>query len=955
MNLLFNRGRGESAGLGLAKQAVLVAAAFFAAIALVCSMLVLVPNAQAAPNAGNGEVTESLTDEGATGEAGESSQPSLTTTSTTENKPEGQGESSEGGQAEPTTSATASPVNWADNYATKLEFISGGTVLDENSMPKGKVYKGSEFKLKYYWAVGDHEKPKPGDLLIIDLPNWLNVRIHKLDFTAGEYKTCDIGYDEEGKNAAKRIVCRFTDAVVGKNSLNLRGDIEFDVAAVVVEKAEEISWGPHKVDGYYYRTGEKGGPVGKYIHPADKNVKSGDFTKTGKWSFAYNYPNNGDPYVQYVWEVVIPADKIGQSNTFTVEDTFTNVEFEDPFTGEKVSLPQYVAPATQGQVTIARRTGAAAEKGYWKTYDNSVCKGDGDYVHAEIPCADRVAFVDSATLAVTNGSGNKGEVVTVEGVTGGTKSPWEKNNKINITVKNPIADSAYLVEFFSVIPAAKLDSLNNDSPKHKNTATVNGTIPVVSNEVRPHVKVGGHSYGDPNKADLIIRKKLDGPDGVISDKDRFDIRYTINGKEGTCTTSVAQPCWIKNIDKDAKVTVEEPAVTGSQFKWEPGVFAGERNKGKDILIDGNKASIEALQAGERVVLTVTNSYAKATGSLLIKKDVQGLADKKLLKDEIVVDYICVPAGQPTDNVPPERVKVPTNGDVKEIKGIPVGHECLVQENVSSAEVGEKYGINVTYSPEGGKVTIKQGQGENDSNLVTITNKYTLNAAPIFLKKVVTGERPEGLNDDTEFTVKYQCDNDSADGKVKANQPTELKLKAKGDPVTGPEFPLDTKCKVVDEAKDKPKFEDFNFTAELGGEITVSNDAEASTLVVTNTFKKDEAKLRVTKAVSGDAGALAGEKEFTFKYTCGADTGELKVKGNGFAETEKTFPVGTECTVEELGVEPDGSAQIHNHILTVTPEVVQRVVVGKDEGAKYTNNYAVKKGKFGVAKKAEGEN
>nr|WP_290211549.1 DUF5979 domain-containing protein [Corynebacterium canis] len=360
---------------------------------------------------------------------------------------------------------------------------------------------------------------------------------------------------------------------------------------------------------------------------------------------------------------------------------------------------------------------------------------------------------------------------------------------------------------------------------------------------------------------------------------------------------------------------------------------------------------------------------RPTGSLLIKKEILGLPYESLDHSHSRIAYTCVPANQVSFGAG-TVVNVPNNGDVLEIKDIPVGHRCHV--TASNGIVPDGYTLYLTYSAYSGIVTIKEGQGENDSNLVTLTYQYELDTAPIFIRKVVTGERPAGLNDDTEFTVQYRCDKDSADGTVTANTPTEVKLKADGDPVAGPEFPTGTKCKVVAEKPDEPKFEGYIFTPELGHEITVTvekifyvnalddettvtDDSEVNTLVVTNTFKKDEAKLRVTKAVSGDAGALAGEKEFTFKYTCGADSGELKVKGNGFAETEKTFPVGTECTVTELGVEPDGSAQIHNHILTVTPEVVQRVVVGKDEGAKYTNNYAVKKGKFGVAKKAEGEN
>lgn len=954
MNVTLQSSGGESSLAAILRRRAAVIAALLAVIAVVLSMLASTPSAlaQAQPTGGDGAntvVEDDQTGGGAEVTPGEPAVPAA------ESKPKSQDNAernAESVQEQPAVrQAEGAKKNWANEYIESVKIFRNGSEVPITDPPDKEtdLVAGTSIAVQFDWNALGKDEAAPGDVLEVELPSWLKLNA-ELKGPMGDVGQC------YGASGSRKITCTFGERPAGVHIKN--GYLKFTAVAEKTQSAEKLTFGNVEVDVYYLLTKRRNGPVvGVGVKPegvGDSVIKGGQYS--------YEYEFNGKKYAQLVWNIIIPPSKVNEivdkGGYIEITDHLQSAKVVDPDTGKEVELPQYVAPMAKGPFSVLRRSGESLTKGTWSNNsDEPKCKPGGEFDLEGIKCADKVYGNTQDTLKYFEG--RNGEEVEITGITPSTD--WKESSTYTAKIKNPVRDSAYRVGIFTVVPADLLKTFSDGkggkpaSPRVQNSAEVNGATIVAKDGSALYVRseIGATTYKD--STNFVIKKAVL-PDLQGSDVKEFTLRYTVGDKTSECKIAPGSDCRIEKVAPDTKVTIEEPAVAGSKLEWQPGVFTYENaaaNK-TQVTIEGNKATIAKPVPGERVVLTVTNSYAKATGSLLIKKDVQGLADKKLLKDEIEVDYICVPAGQPTDNEQPIRVKVPTNGDVKEIKGIPVGHECVVKENVSSAEV-DKHGISVTYSPEGGKVTIKQGQGENDSNRVTVTNKYTRNVAPIFLKKVVAGERPEGLNDDTEFTVKYQCDNDSADGKVKANQPTELKLKAKGDPVTGPEFPLDTKCKVVDEAKDKPKFEDFNFTAELGGEITVSNDAEASTLVVTNTFKKDEAKLRVTKAVSGDAGALAAEKEFVFEYTCGTDTGELKVKGNGFAETERTFPVGTECTVTERGVEPDGAAQIHNHILTVTPEVVQRVVVGKDEGAKYTNNYVVKKGKFGVAKKAEGEN
>lgn len=964
MNLRSQSCGGESSLAAKARQRAAIIAAILAVVAVVLSMLASTPTALAQPIEGADETnitadnnsTANSEDDSAGGDTDSKPDEGLEASPTTNSSPAAvqqvQPEGAAGlDQKDPGLREGGAVKNWAHEYIESIKVFKHGSSVPLTDPPDKEtdLFEGTSIYLQFDWSALGKPQAQPNDVLEVELPEWLKLNAD-VKGPMGDVGTCF------GAAHSRKITCTFGERPEGVHIKD--GYLKFNAVTVKTESAEKIVFGNVEVDAYYLLTKRHNGPVVVGVVKPDSVGNS--VIKGGQYSYEYEF--KGRKYVQVIWNIIIPPSKVNEildnNGAIEITDHLQTVKVVDPDTGKEVELPQYIAPMAKGPFYVLRRSGDSLNNGTWSNnQDEPKCKAGGEFEAKGIKCADKVYGNEKDTLKYF--AGRKDENVELSGVTPSTD--WKENTTFTARIENPVRDSAYRVSVLSVVPADLLKAFSDGkdgkepSPRIQNSVEVNGATTVATNGAALYVRseIGATTYKD--STNFVIKKEVL-PDLQGSDIKEFTLRYTVGDKTSECKIAPGSDCRIEKVAPDTKVTIEEPAVAGSKLEWKPGVFTyvnADANK-TQVTIEGNKATIAKPVPGERVVLTVTNSYANPTGSLFIKKDVTGLADKNLLAREIEVDYICVPAGQPTENENPVRVKVPTNGEVKEIKDIPVGHECHVQENVSSAEV-DKHGINVTYSPEGGKVTIKRDQGEHDSNLVKITNKYSLNTAPIFIRKVVAGERPAGLNDDTEFTVKYRCNNDSADGKVKAEQPAELKLKAKGDPVTGPEFPLDTKCSIVEEKEDEPKFEDFAFTAELGGEITVSNDADASTLVVTNTFKKNEAKLRVTKAVSGDAGTEASTKEFEFEYTCGADTGVLKVKGNGFAETEQTFPVGTECTVKELGVEPDGSAQIHNHILTVTPEVVQQVVVGKDEGAKYTNNYTVKKGKFGVAKKADGEN
>ena len=107
-------------------------------------------------------------------------------------------------------------------------------------------------------------------------------------------------------------------------------------------------------------------------------------------------------------------------------------------------------------------------------------------------------------------------------------------------------------------------------------------------------------------------------------------------------------------------------------------------------------------------------------------------------------------------------------------------------------------------------------------------------------------------------------------------------------------------------------------------VTLNNTADVA---------KAPGTFQVTKTVTG---AQAGDKEFTFTYTCTDGTeGTLKAKADGEAVSGPKVPTGTQCTVTE----DTKTAAIDGYTLTA-PEAQTVTVSEKDQvvSAPFTNAY-----------------
>ena len=124
-------------------------------------------------------------------------------------------------------------------------------------------------------------------------------------------------------------------------------------------------------------------------------------------------------------------------------------------------------------------------------------------------------------------------------------------------------------------------------------------------------------------------------------------------------------------------------------------------------------------------------------------------------------------------------------------------------------------------------------------------------------------------------------------------------------------------------------------------VTLNNTADVA---------KAPGTFQVTKTVTG---AQAGDKEFTFAYTCTDGTeGTLKAKAKGEAVSGPKVPTGTQCTVTEDAK----TAAIDGYTLTA-PEA--QTVTVKDPAepvatAAFTNSYVRDTGTFSVSKSVKGD-
>ncbi|WP_296538110.1 DUF5979 domain-containing protein [uncultured Actinomyces sp.] len=311
-------------------------------------------------------------------------------------------------------------------------------------------------------------------------------------------------------------------------------------------------------------------------------------------------------------------------------------------------------------------------------------------------------------------------------------------------------------------------------------------------------------------------------------------------------------------------------------------------------------------------VSVTNTYTRQTGGFSVSKTVEG-DGAKLAPAEFTFEYTC------TDKVTgqagsPKQVVVKA-GQTTHVGDVPTGSCTLTEKDASAKGTSLSTALAVGGTPvQGGKATFDVLGGDNAAVSVSAVNTYTLDRGTFTVSKKVEGDDAE-THKNVAFTFGYSCTSD-VEGEVSG----ELTARGDGSAVSGPALPVGATCSVTEKTS-SAQVSGYDVKTPEAQSVTITEKDAA--LSFTNTYTRQTGSFSVLKTVTG---AQAGDKEFTFAYTCTDGTeGTLKAKADGEAASGPKVPTGTQCTVTE-----DAKAAAIDGYTLAAPEAQTVTVSEKDQ-------------------------
>ena len=321
-------------------------------------------------------------------------------------------------------------------------------------------------------------------------------------------------------------------------------------------------------------------------------------------------------------------------------------------------------------------------------------------------------------------------------------------------------------------------------------------------------------------------------------------------------------------------------------------------------------------------VSVTNTYTRQTGGFSVSKTVQG-DGAKLAPAEFTFEYTCT--DKVTGKTASPKQLVVKAGQTAHVNDLPTGSCTLTEKDASvkATSLSTTLAVNGTPAQEG-KATFDVLGGDNPAVNISATNTYTLDRSTFQVTKTVAGDGA-ATHKNVAFTFGYSCTSD-VEGEVKG----ELTVRGDGTAVSGPALPVGATCSVSEKTS-SAQVNGYDVKTPETQSVTIAEKDAA--LSFTNTYTRQTGTFTVSKAV---AGAQAGDKEFTFAYTCTDGTeGTLKAKADGKAVAGPKVPTGTQCTVTE-----DAKTAAIDGYTLAAPEAQTVTVSEKDQvvSAPFTNTY-----------------
>ena len=378
---------------------------------------------------------------------------------------------------------------------------------------------------------------------------------------------------------------------------------------------------------------------------------------------------------------------------------------------------------------------------------------------------------------------------------------------------------------------------------------------------------------------FAVTKTIDGPGGYAGGTGRvFPVAYTCTLTNGPTTAGTVDVTTAQAVSPDTPIPTGSVCSFTETLTQQDGDFSDP-----SYAWTGSAAAPTIVTIGDNstAAVTITNSYARETGQLVIAKVVTGDGYVGGTAENFTVRYDCgVAAGDVT--VAAGASKTVT---------VPARNSCAVQELPPDARLlspGFVWGTP-TWSP--GPLTTVPANG---SVTLTVTNPTVPIFGRVSVTKAITGA-VDGVRADAQFAIRVACDN-GYDNTFTVGV---------GGTGTTTDLPVGTTC-VVTEASPIGGLVDPSYAwgavSIPGQPVRIDSSGQVVPVTVANDVVRVTGHVSITKAPITRAGIVDPARTFDIGYVCsyGGDIqtqGTATVAQNLTALTSAVF-LGSICTITE---------------------------------------------------------
>ncbi|GAA1980150.1 DUF5979 domain-containing protein [Microbacterium pumilum] len=377
---------------------------------------------------------------------------------------------------------------------------------------------------------------------------------------------------------------------------------------------------------------------------------------------------------------------------------------------------------------------------------------------------------------------------------------------------------------------------------------------------------------------FAVTKSVEGPGGYIGGSARvFPVAYSCTLTNGPTTSGTINATTATATTPTAPIPAGSVCSFSETLTTQPDDFADPSYAWTGSAIAPTSVTIGD---GASTSITVTNTYARETGELIIAKVVDG--DGYIGTGEpFVVTYDCgVARGQ---------VTVASGGSTSVT--VPAGNSCAVQEQTPDPGLLSPAYVWGTPTWAPGITAIVPANG---SATLTVTNPTIAVFGTVRVTKSISGETA-GVTAQASFDIGLSCDNGYT-----ATIPVGV-----GGAATTPDLPVGTTC-------------DISETSPTGGlidgsyawgnpvvspaSVTITDPGQVVAVTVDNPVVRVTGALTITKAVVAPDGVVDPGRVFDITYSCvyGADApvSASVALTEGSSQTVTGLLLGSTCTVRE---------------------------------------------------------